>query len=106
MKTLIVEDDFTGRLLMQNMLAPCGECHVVSNGKEALKACRMAMDVGRPYDLICLDNMMPEIDSQTTLKKIRALEKSRGILSNECAKIIMTTVLRDMNHVATTYRRL
>jgi len=38
MKTLIVEDDFTSRFLLQNFLAPYGECHAAVNGREALDA--------------------------------------------------------------------
>jgi len=40
MKTLVVEDDFTSRLLMQKLLAPDGERHVAVNGREAVQAFR------------------------------------------------------------------
>lgn len=42
MKTLIVEDDFTSRVLLQALLASYGESHVAINGKEALKQIRDA----------------------------------------------------------------
>ena len=38
MKTLIVEDDFTSRLLLQTILSPYGECHIAINGREAVHA--------------------------------------------------------------------
>jgi len=38
MKTLVVEDDFTSRLLMQTLLSRYGECHIAVSGNEALKA--------------------------------------------------------------------
>ena len=47
MKTLIVEDDFTGRLLLQTLLSPYGECHIAVNGREAVDAFRRAMKRGR-----------------------------------------------------------
>ena len=52
MKTLIVEDDFTSRLLLQTFLSRYGECHLAVNGKEAVEAFRMALDNGSPYNLI------------------------------------------------------
>ena len=42
MRTLIVEDDFTSRLLLQTVLSRYGECHVAINGKEAVEAFRMS----------------------------------------------------------------
>ena len=47
MKTLIVEDDFTSRLLLQASLSAYGECHIAVNGKEAVEAFRTARE-GEP----------------------------------------------------------
>lgn len=58
MKSLIVEDDFTSRLLMQKFLAPYGESHVAVNGKEAVAAFKNAISLGEPYHLVCLDIMI------------------------------------------------
>ena len=80
MKTLIVEDDFTSRLLLQEILKPYGTTHIAVNGKEAVDAVVTAMDVGEPYDLICLDIMMPVMNGYEALKAIRGLEESRGIM--------------------------
>jgi len=33
MRTLIVEDDYTSRLLLQSLLSRYGECHIAVNGK-------------------------------------------------------------------------
>jgi len=106
MKTLIVEDDFTSRLLLQKLLAPYGETHIAVNGKEAVEAARMALEAGQPYELICLDIMMPEMDGHETLRQVRAQEEARGTLSTRGAKIIMTTALHDIKNVATAYKEL
>ena len=79
MKTLIVEDEFTSRRLLQKILAAYGECDIAIHGKEALEAFRLARDEREPYDLICLDIMMPEMDGQETLKMIRKTEEEMGI---------------------------
>jgi two-component system chemotaxis response regulator CheY len=44
MKTLIVEDDFTSRLLLQEILKPYGPSHVAVNGREAVEAVRLALE--------------------------------------------------------------
>lgn len=106
MQALIVEDDFTSRLLMQELLKSYGPTHIAVNGKEALEAVRAALDRGEPYDLICLDIMMPKMDGQEALKQIRALEEAKGSGSSHEAKIIMTTALADLKNVSTAYNSL
>ena len=106
MKTLIVEDDFTSRLLMQEFLKSYGQSHVAVNGREAVEAVSLALDAGEPYDLICLDIMMPEMDGQEAVRLIRAQEELRGILSPDGAKVVMTTALDDMKNVFTAYNSL
>ena len=103
MKTLIVEDDFTCRVLLQSLLAPYGECHVAVDGKEALDAYNLAWKAGEPYDLICLDIMMPEMDGQGVLREIRNHEESWDIRSHRGATIIMTTALDDVGNVMSAF---
>ena len=38
MRILIVEDDFTSRMLLQKILAPYGECSAAADGEEAIRA--------------------------------------------------------------------
>jgi two-component system chemotaxis response regulator CheY len=103
MKTLIVEDDFTSRLLLQQILNPYGECHIAVNGKEAIEAFMVAWAEGSRYDLICLDIMMPEIDGQEVLKRIRSMEETDAVSAVNGVKIIMTTALRDKKNVFTAF---
>jgi two-component system chemotaxis response regulator CheY len=106
MKTLIVEDDFVSRLLMQTILSPHGACHVAVNGREAVQAFRLAAADRQSYDLICLDIMMPELDGQSVLKAIRQDEEAHGILVGDGVKIIMTTALRDWENVCVAFREM
>ncbi len=106
MKTLIVEDDFTSRLLMQAILSPCGECHFAVNGREAIQAFRLARAHGHPYDLVCLDIMMPEMDGHALLKALRAAEDAEGVLVGDGAKVVMTTALTDTSNVFNAFREM
>ena len=103
MKALVVEDDFTSRRILQKLLQPHGEVHVVVNGKEALEAVRLGHEESEPYDLICLDIMMPEMDGHTALREIRQLEGDRGIAASKAAKVIMTTALNDSTSVFSAF---
>jgi two-component system, chemotaxis family, chemotaxis protein CheY len=99
MKTLVVEDDYTSRLLMETLLQAYGECHCAIDGKNALEAFEKAKAGGRQYDLICLDIMMPKLDGQEVLRHIRTVEESEGIPPGRGVKIIMTTALGDSKNV-------
>lgn len=104
MKSLIVDDDFFSRRILQSILATYGESHVAVDGKEALFAFEKAFDEESPYDVICLDIMMPDIDGQEVLKKIREFEAGKGILGNDNVKIIMTTALDDKENIKKAFR--
>lgn len=106
MKILIAEDDFTSRLLLQELLKRQGQTHIATNGKEAVEAARFALETGEPYTLICLDVMMPEMDGQEALRLIREHETSKGILSTNGAKILMTTALGDPANVVKSFSNL
>jgi two-component system, chemotaxis family, chemotaxis protein CheY len=106
MKTLIVEDDFTSRLLLQELLKGYGPLQIAVNGKEAVEAMRLALGAGEPFDLICLDIMMPEADGQEALRNLREQEEAMGILSSKGGKIGMTTALRDSKNVIAAYGSL
>lgn len=95
MKTLIAEDDFASRIFMKKLLSRYGDCDVTVDGMEAIDAYLTAIKEGKPYDLICLDIMMPKIDGLKTLKTIRDIERQKGVEEDSRVKIIMTTALND-----------
>jgi|GEM_PF-355328 len=76
-----------------------GECDITVDGLEALEAFMIAHDEGEPYDLICLDIMMPNLDGEKTLKVIRDIERQKGIEDFNRVKVIMTTALNDTDRV-------
>lgn len=99
MKILLAEDDFVTRKFMVNFLSKYGECDVTVDGMEAVDAFMMALEDEEPYDLVCLDIMMPVMDGYQSLKAIRNLEKERNIPEDKMAKVIMTTALNEERNV-------
>ncbi|MGC9195634.1 MAG: response regulator [Syntrophobacteraceae bacterium] len=106
MKTLIAEDDFTSRLLLQEILKNYGSVHIAVNGTEAVEAVLRARMEGEPYDLVCMDIMMPKMDGQEALRYIREQEEAQGIVSTHGAKIVMTTSLNDMKNIIAAHHNL
>lgn len=99
MKILLAEDDFVTRKYMSNFLSKYGECDVTVDGMEAVDAFMMALEDGEPYDLVCLDIMMPVMDGYQALVGIRNLEKERNIPEENMVKVIMTTALNEEKNV-------
>ncbi len=104
MKCLIVEDNFTARKLLKRYLSSCADCDIAVDGNEAVVAFRQAMAEKEPYDLICLDIMMPNMDGRQALKLIRQIESEHGISGLDCVKVIMTTALEDPKNVMGSFR--
>lgn len=93
-KVLVVEDDFFSRQLLIELLSDHFDtCHMAVNGNEAIEAFLRSVEENEPYDLICLDIMMPELNGQEALQKIRKIEKDKGIGGVDMVKVIMTTAL-------------
>lgn len=104
MKALIVEDDLTSRLLLQKILGEHGEIDVALDGREAVDTWQAALESGAPFDLICLDIMLPKMDGHAVLREIRGAEREKGILGLQGVKIIMTTALGDPKNLMKAFR--
>ena len=99
MKILLAEDDFVTRKFMVNFLSKYGECDVTVDGMEAVDAFMMALEDDEPYDLVCLDIMMPVMDGYQALVAIRKLEKEKNVPEEKAVKVIMTTALNEERNV-------
>lgn len=100
-KTLIVDDELLGSNMLALYIASLGECDLVNNGAEAIKAFNKAIDNGENYDLITLDIVMPEMNGDEVLKRIRHIEEERGLAST---KIIMITAMDDAKVIMSAFK--
>jgi two-component system sensor histidine kinase/response regulator len=63
LSVLVVDDNATNRRILRDMLRHWGAAPVlVESGREALAALHAAASSGEPFQLVLLDNMMPEMD--------------------------------------------
>ena len=102
-RILIAEDDLISRKYISKILSKYGECDITIDGMEALDAYLLSIKEEKPYDLICLDIMMPKVDGIRILKAIKTLEKQQNIPQEKRAKIIMLTALNDKEYVDKTF---
>lgn len=99
MKILIAEDDFVSRKILNRLISILGEVDIASDGKEAVAAVKMALDEHEPYELICLDVIMPKLDGITALQAIRRLEDQGGLKADNRAKVLMVSGVSDREKV-------
>jgi two-component system chemotaxis response regulator CheY len=97
MRALIVDDQATSRRVLENVLHAYCAYDIAVNGLEAIAAHRHALNASRPYDLICMDIKMPELDGQNALLQIRRTEKEMGA---PAANVVMTTAQNSTKMVA------
>ena len=103
MKILIAEDDMIGRKLLEKFLNEYGKCDIAVDGIESLEKFIESYENKNPYDLMCLDIMMPKLDGLRVLKAARDYEKKNSIKKRNQTKIIMTTALNDKKTVEKSY---
>lgn len=103
MRFLIVEDEFTSRTLLTALLKDFGDCDAASDGVECVEKFQKALDENRPYDLVCLDVMMPNKDGHQALKEIRRIEHDMNVQPVDEVKVIMVTALNDPKTVVKAY---
>jgi PAS domain S-box-containing protein len=69
---LVVDDNATNRRILHELLTQWGTRPTsVEDGRRALSAMRQAADEGRPFAVVLLDHMMPEMDGLTLAELIQ-----------------------------------
>ena len=104
MRILIVEDVQVNRQFLLGLLSPLGSCDTAGTGNDALHAFESARQQGRPYDLICMDTILPEMAGRDAVAEIRRREMENDILGPQGTKIIMTTALHSPRNISGAFR--
>lgn len=104
MKSLVVEDEFVARSVLQRFLTRFGECDVAVDGAEAVDAITHALESATGYDLICLDIGLPKLNGQGVLERVRELELARGVQVGRGCRVIMTTITSSTSQVLGAFR--
>ena len=99
MRLLVVDDDEKNRKLMSKIVADFGECETAESGQEAISAFKNAWENWRPFSIIFLDIMMPEMDGREVLHQIRHIEKEKKVSEQHQAKIIMVSGMSEKETV-------
>lgn len=106
MRILIVDDDYSTSKLLARYLAAVGECEIVSNGEIAIDLFKRSYCEKYPFDLICLDIMMPEMNGHETLQEIRKIENDEQVQIGEGVKVLMVSALSDDDTVLRSFMEL
>lgn len=106
MRILVVDDDpCSGRILAKH-LQKVGECDLAPGGREAVRLFRKSFREDYPFDLICLDIIMPGMDGQEVLTELRAIESQESVAVEDRAKILMVSALDDNETVIKSFLHL
>ncbi|MBF0107944.1 MAG: response regulator [Magnetococcales bacterium] len=103
MRILIADDDDSSRRLLEGILSPYGECVMAETSLQAVDLFREGYDRGDPFELVCLDIMMPDMDGQVALAQMRDIEKGKKISPNDQSIVIMVTALNSMQTVISSF---
>jgi two-component system chemotaxis response regulator CheY len=106
MKALVVDDDLMTRIVLQEILSGYADVHSCMDGKEAVLAYRRALERGEPYDLVCMDVLMPVMGGIEALQLIRKEEELHGRYRPRATKVIITTASDDTDTISQAFREL
>lgn len=103
MKSLVVDDDAVSRLVLEDVLARFGKVDTCGDGADAVNAAAVALDQGEPYDLICMDIVMPTMGGLDALHLIRHDEMRREVPRS---KVVVITGDEDTDNIGKAFGRL
>jgi two-component system, chemotaxis family, chemotaxis protein CheY len=99
MKILVVDDETVSQRKMELIMKYYGSCDRMEDGEAAVEAFVKAWEDWSPYDLITLDLVMPKMNGDATLTKIREMEKQKNVPEDRRVKVIMVTSQADKDTI-------
>ena len=104
MRILVVDDNKTNRIIMNEMAGKFGSVDLAEDGNDAIEKAKNAILKKQYYDLIFMDIAMPERDGKDAVRIIRWLEEVKGYSQQEVAKIVMTTAFDDKGNILESFK--
>ncbi len=104
MRALVVDDSLTCRLALESVLARFLEVDYCQDGIAAVRAARLALALGKPYDLICMDLVMPAMGGLEALQLIRQEEECRR--RPRASKVIVVSCRDDSGSIEEAFGQL
>ena len=102
MRILIADDIVLARQLLVQALKSYGDIEVAANGQQAIECFHKAWKEEKPFDIIFLDIMMPEMDGHEALRIIRHFEKVNSV--SHPVKVVISTALGDSENVLSSFK--
>lgn len=100
MRIMIADDNETDRAMLHGLLKAQGHCKLCCDGSNAIGEFKRAIETMEPFNLVCLDIAISDIEGTEVLKQFRALEKQHGLAEKKStAVIVITTSLGDVKHI-------
>jgi two-component system, chemotaxis family, chemotaxis protein CheY len=93
LKILLADVSMTSRLALDHIFEKYGHCDAAEDGMDCVKAFTLALELGMPYDLVCIDLMLPRIGGIDAIKMMRKIEREMGVLTADSVKIIVITAV-------------
>ncbi|MBN2725164.1 MAG: response regulator [Deltaproteobacteria bacterium] len=106
MKTLIVEDEYAARAMLEFFMGNHGKVDISENGKTAISLFEKSLKSNSRYDLICLDIKLPDTDGHSILTSIKKMEEKYNIPRELRSVIFMTSALEDPKTVSKAFYNL
>ncbi len=95
MKVLVVDDDIVHRKFLETLFSYSWEVSVAQDGMSAVELFEQHLKDNDPFQLICLDVMLNQLDGYKTLQAIRKVESSYSENGAQRTKVIMMSALEE-----------
>lgn len=92
MRILVVDDDITTRLILQNHLEQFGPCDTCADGVQALEQFKDSLESGRPYNIVFMDVLLPSMNGIEALLEMRRVEVQEKKPVGEFKAVVLSTV--------------